>query len=176
MAVWDPEDWGFDRYLVQNGTCSAFHSREILGDAIAWLAEHGYRIVRMTAAGWVNHQILHDDFASSLDFPEYYGRNFNALLDCLRDVAEISYGWSPGDRGLVIVLDSFDTFHMADPDASQSVLDIVTWTGQRAALFGNRILCLVQSDDPRIKFEDVGALSIRWNLAEFLDSRRLGEP
>lgn len=31
---------------------------------------------------------VHDRFAQTLDFPEYYGRNLDALFDCLTDVRE----------------------------------------------------------------------------------------
>ena len=31
---------------------------------------------------------VHDIFSDALDFPSYYGRNLDALHDCLTDVAE----------------------------------------------------------------------------------------
>ncbi len=31
---------------------------------------------------------LHEKIASALDFPEYYGKNLDALYDCLTDMAD----------------------------------------------------------------------------------------
>jgi hypothetical protein len=44
-----------------------------------------------------------------------------------------------------------------------------------AALFGRRLMCLVQSDDPHIRFEPVGATPVAWNDAEWLNSKRRPE-
>lgn len=40
-----------------------------------------------------------------------------------------------------------------------------------AALFGDRLMCLVQSNDPRINFDVVGAAPVLWNEAEWPESR-----
>ena len=39
-------------------------------------------------------------------------------------------------------------------------------------LTGHRMLALVQTDDPELRFEPVGAMPVLWNDAEFLDSSR----
>jgi len=41
-----------------------------------------------------------------------------------------------------------------------------------AILIGNRIICLVQSNDPQLSFGPVGAMPVMWNDAECLNSRR----
>jgi RNAse (barnase) inhibitor barstar len=43
------------------------------------------------------YEIL-EQFATALRFPAYFGWNWNALFDCLRDLS-----WHPADRYLVIV-------------------------------------------------------------------------
>ena len=35
-----------------------------------------------------NREMLHDAFASQLSLPEWYGRNLDALFDCLTDIHE----------------------------------------------------------------------------------------
>ena len=35
-----------------------------------------------------------------------------------------------------------------------------------AALIGHRMICLVQSDDPSIQFDPIGATPVLWNDAE----------
>ncbi|WP_181445453.1 hypothetical protein [Flexivirga caeni] len=43
----------------------------------------------------------------------------------------------------------------------------------RALLIGNRIVCLVQSNDPGLKFAAVGAMPVLWKDAEWSAKRRL---
>jgi RNAse (barnase) inhibitor barstar len=54
------------------------------------LAEAGItaRVLRGTQARTI--QELMDEFASKLDFPEYFGNNWNALADCLTDLSWLS--------------------------------------------------------------------------------------
>jgi RNAse (barnase) inhibitor barstar len=44
---------------------------------------------------------LFDEFATKLRFPPYFGRNYNALKDCLTDLA-----WLPGDSYVLIIRDA----------------------------------------------------------------------
>jgi hypothetical protein len=39
-------------------------------------------------------------------------------------------------------------------------------------LFGHRLLCLVQSNDPDIRFDVVGAAPVMWNPVEWLKENR----
>jgi hypothetical protein len=52
------------------------------------------------------------------------------------------------------------------------VLDIMAVHSRSAALFGRRLICLVQSNYPHIRFDPVGATAVSWNDAEWLDSKR----
>lgn len=36
----------------------------------------------------INREMLHDTLAASLPLPEWYGRNLDALYDCLLDIRE----------------------------------------------------------------------------------------
>lgn len=54
----------------------------------------------------------------TLSFPSWFGRNWDALEDCLTDLS-----WIEGP-GLVIVIDGFSTYAKADPDGFAILLDI----------------------------------------------------
>lgn len=66
---------------------------------------------------------LLDNFAERLKFPEYFGHNWDALTDCLRDLA-----WLPAD-GYLIVIHEADKFLSASPNDYETFLDIVTEVG-----------------------------------------------
>jgi hypothetical protein len=52
------------------------------------------------------------------------------------------------------------------------MLDIFAEQARSATLIGNRMLCLMQLNDPRLSFEPVGATPVLWNDAEWLNSKR----
>lgn len=177
MAIWDPEDeltHPVDFLLVQNGFINMFFRSDVLDESVAWLQIAGYRIVNVDAASWLSEVQMHSDIASSLEFPDYYGANLDALNDCLSDVAVQDYGWTEGDAGLVLVVYGFDDFAARHEQLAHQLLDIYARNAAYAALFGHRMMCLVKSENRRLHIKDVGAQSVSWNYREFLDPRRQG--
>ena len=66
----------------------------------------------------------------------------------------------------------YDSFARSQPQLAQTILDSIETSSRRFLLTGRRLLALVQSDDPRIRFERVGAVPVTWNPREWLDSDR----
>ncbi|MGI5241576.1 barstar family protein [Dactylosporangium sp. CA-139066] len=175
MAAFDPEtDLAQDHAfrLLANTPVTLFRRPEVLDETIGWLGAHGYQITRLNAASWSTERDLHREVAAALEFPDYYGHNLDALNDCMRDVVSQAYGWQPDAAGLVLVFVGYDTFAGHCPRAAQVVLDIMAGHSRGAALIGRRLMCLVQSDDPDLRFEPVGATPVAWNDAEWLDAAR----
>ena len=44
--------------------------------------------VQLSAAAWDTPEKAHADLANALAFPDYYGRNLDALHDCLTDLTD----------------------------------------------------------------------------------------
>ncbi|HVX43516.1 MAG TPA: barstar family protein [Mycobacteriales bacterium] len=175
MAAFDPSDelnHPLDYELVQNSFVTMFWRQEILRTTTTWLQEHGYVVVTIDTGDWVDEGDLHRDIAAALRFPDYYGRNFDALNDCLSDVAAGDYGADPNATGFVLVLLRYDRYAARQPGPAHRLLDIFASQARNAALFGHRMMCLVQSDDPKLAFPALGATSAEWNRAEWLNSNR----
>ncbi|MGW7671030.1 barstar (barnase inhibitor) [Streptomyces sp. 3212.3] len=162
----------FYRQLAANTFITLYWRRELLDQTIEGLRDRHFAVVEVDAFGWTTEKDLHRDIAAALDFPDYYGRNLDALNDCLRDVVDGEYGVPSDAAGFVLVLTHYDHFARACPRQAQIVLDILADHGRSAAVFGQRVLCLVHSDDPDITFQPVGAVPVMWNQAEWLDARR----
>jgi hypothetical protein len=157
--------------MLSNSPVTLFHRMSVLQDTVIWLETNGYEVVTFDCREW-GLEAMHDDIARILSFPDYYGRNFDALNDCLRDVVDGEYGWDPTATGLALVFIGYNRFsHAHQPDA-HGVLDILARQSRDASLIGRRLLCLVQTDDPRLSFEQVGALPVWWNEREWLTSAR----
>jgi len=161
-----------DFMLAMNGSVHLFWDPGILSQTRAWLAENGYGLVAVDSAEWTNEAAMHDSLAVALNFPDYYGKNMNALDDCLRGVASYDYATTASPTGFALVIEHYETFRQADPWAAQRLLNSFARAAHRGALIGHRMLCLVQSGDPRIQLEPVGAMPVSWNPQEWLNASR----
>jgi hypothetical protein len=175
VAAWDPNaetTHPVDFRLVHNTFVTMYWRSSLVDETIGWLRSHGYDVVEFDAASWASAAQMFDDVVTGLDFPAYFGRNLDALNDCMRDITSGEYGWHADATGLVLVLWGFDAFTSVDRRTAQILLDIFADQARRAILIGNRIICLVQSNDPQLSFEPVGAMPVMWNDAEWLNSKR----
>lgn len=175
MAAFDPGaelPGQLDFLLLRNTFVTMFWDTTILEPTVAWLGDHGYHVVPIDAAEWTDEADLHRDIAAALDFPDYYGENLDALNDCLRDVVSCDYGNDADATGFVLVLHHYDGFAAAAPRVAHAVLDIFADRARGALLIGRRMMCLVQSDDPRLTFPPVGAAPVLWNDAEWMNASR----
>ena len=161
-----------DYRLAADSFVTLFHDPAILTRTVAWLREHGYRVVTVDASEWRSEADLHDGLARALEFPDYYGANLDALNDCLRDIADGRSTVDHDATGLVLALLAYDTVAATHPLLAHAVLDVFALRARGAALIGRRMLCLVQSRDPGIRFDPVGATPVLWNDAEWLDAKR----
>lgn len=167
MAVFDADArWyhDLDWQLVQDSFITLFRSGDRLEYATTGLQDRGYRVVTLDAARWHSEADMHTGIASALYFPDYYGRNFDALDDCLIDVAAGDYGLDPTtDTGLALVLIHYDSFAEQVPRA-HLLLDIFATQARGAALYGHRMMCLVDSDLPAAAFPRVGGTGIHVSI------------
>ena len=62
---------------------------------------------------------FYDAVAAALSFPDWFGRNLDALSDCLRDLS-----WLP-DGEHVLVWSAPEVFEDADPDGYEAVTDVL---------------------------------------------------
>lgn len=162
----------YDWALFQNGPIQLFWRVEVLEQAISELAKFGYIIHDVDAGPWTSESDMHDAVSREFKFPDYYGRNLNALNDCLSDVAYYGYGSRPDTLGTAFVLRHFDKFAKLETKTAHVLLDCYARQARHGLLVGHRMICLVQSDDPNITFERVGSMAVMWNPAEWLASKR----
>ena len=111
-------------------------------------------------------------FRPPLDFPSYYGRNLNALADCLRDVATFDHGSDPESEGTVIALDHYDKFATLLSQGGFNHPRHPPDTARQALLIGHRFIVILQSEDGGLTFGTVGGTSVSWNRREFMNKNR----
>ncbi|MEV7418909.1 barstar family protein [Streptomyces sp. NPDC089919] len=106
-----------------------------LAPALAAAAEAGWRTYRLDLAGVRSRAALMDRCAQVLDLPPWFGRNWDALADCLTDLS-----WEPEVPGRLLALTSWSRYAAARPreaEVLQEVLESVVdhWRESGAAAF-----------------------------------------
>jgi RNAse (barnase) inhibitor barstar len=113
-----PEEWNrLDYRLLRDHPVTLYHKQAVLDDDLLWLEGHGYKSYRFDAATWATLEAFHEEVSKTLRFPDYYGRNLDALSDCLSDL-EI-----PDLGGTVLVFRGFDKFAHRFPERAWHVCD-----------------------------------------------------
>lgn len=81
-------------------------------------AEQGVRVFFLDGARIHDKASFLAIAAEAMAVPAYFGRNWDALDECIRDLA-----WAPA-TGYLLVYDRFDRFARADPAAWEIALDV----------------------------------------------------
>lgn len=88
-------------------------------------------LMQAEAAGWVDAVIdlggagskaeFMERTAAGLELPDWFGRNWDALADCLTDLS-----WWRDPRGYLVMTAGWRDFEQADPAAADTAADIFT--------------------------------------------------
>ena len=178
MAPFDPsEDNGqrLDWHVLRDGGITLYKSKSYLAGDMEWLRSEGYRIVSFDCREWTSSEQMHQRLSEELSFPGYYGRNLDALNDCMLGDLNV-----PDAGGLALLLRRFDAYsngpgakpYPSGRNEAEIILDILASASRYYLLTGGRLITLIQSDDPHIHFEDLGGVSAHWNRRERLNKNR----
>lgn len=161
MAVFSSDeanDQRRDWTILRDGGVALYWRPEALRMDLSWLESNGYNVIEFDSAKWTSEEQMHDSLRSGLSFPYYYGKNLDALNESMRSDLVV-----PDIGGVALVLHHYDQFAKIgrtrdrnDKELAKIVLHILARAVRYHMLFGRRLLILVQSDDPRIRFDDLG--------------------
>jgi len=155
-----------DYRLLRDGGLWLYYSVSVLGEDVAWLRDEQYLVHEFDCKTWRSEDDFHVGVAATLNFPDYYGQNLNAFNDCIRDV-EV-----PDEAGLALVFHHVDSLPTDGASFFPGVVDILTGAIRTNLLIGRRLVILLHSDNPAIRFEPVGSVPIPWNPREWLNAKR----
>jgi Barstar (barnase inhibitor) len=166
-----PEDESrMDWWVLRDGAIAMYWRPEYLKEDIAWLRQQKYQVFSFDCETWSSDESMHINLQRVLALPEWYGKNFDALNDCLTSEDVVV----PDAGGTVIVLNRFDAY-AGGPSGQRDaniLLSIFARSSRYFLLTGKRLLIFVQSDDPQIHFDGLGCVAATWNSREWLNEKR----
>ena len=86
---------------------------------VALAASLGLEAIRIDLAGCQDKAGLLERIAAALEFPDWFGDNWDAFYDCLADLS-----WRPG-QGRVLILENVHDLRRAAPQALDTALAIM---------------------------------------------------
>jgi len=161
MAVFrnEPEEWQrLDWAILQNGYACLYHRQEFLQMDVMWFRKERYRVLEFDCARWESDQAMHEDLRQKLRFRDTYKSDFGSMKESLKEI-DIT------GKGTVLLLHHVDS---VGKETAQILLDTFARASQWHLLLGERLLTLLQVDDPGVIYEPVGARPVQWNPHEWL--------
>jgi RNAse (barnase) inhibitor barstar len=165
---WDStydEDENLDWLIMRAGPISKYFSAQILDQNLRELEKLRYQLIDVSASRWTSKNV-YDEIGKTFNFPDYFGKNLNALDDCLSDL------FNPRYKGLVVVIRNFDRFYEENKNLADDILDVFCAVSWEWLLAERKLIVFLQSNDADLEIRKVGGWSPRWNASEWLDSDR----
>ncbi|WP_100616346.1 barstar family protein [Confluentibacter citreus] len=154
-----------DIEILKNGPICKYFKNGVLNDDLIWFSNNNFEIIEMNTRTW-NRKNAHPNLKTALNFPDYYGENLNAFVDCLRDLYNKKY------KGLILAFRNYDNFVNEDKNLATGILDIIAKESRIWLLTGQKLIGLVQSDNPDLDFPELGGISPDWNSSEWFNDNR----
>jgi len=155
-----------DIEILKDGPICKYYKNSILDEDVNWFIENRFDVYDLNVKKW-NKNNMHKEIKSNLNFPDYYGENLNAFDDCLGDMMNPRY------KGVVIVFRGFDEFFINARTSAEAILDIIAQESRTWLLEGQKLIALVQSNNPNLELPKLGGTNPNWNSAEWLNSERV---
>ena len=103
--------------------------------------------VRIPVASIDDWESFHDVFKRALGFPDFYGRNMNAWIDCMTSVDTFTDGLStvivPPGGLLVLTIDDAPAFKRRCPEQFDALLEAAAFVNFRRTNFGGPVVALL---------------------------------
>ena len=87
------------------------------------------KIITMDGAKIKNESDLYEVMSEALNFPDYYGKNYNATIDCLRDMNI----WMESETGWILIVENAKQLAQADFMTMGDLIRIWTFCAQEWA-------------------------------------------
>jgi hypothetical protein len=170
MAAFTDDDQDrLDWMLLRDGAVTFYFRRSFFDADAAWLKNNGYAV---HVVDCTDRSRFEWEMTRVLKFKENFGYEpWKGNLDALNDGFYcLEFGTL---AGIALCLNRFDMLFANDPRLATGVLDVIESNSRTFMLTGQRLLALVQTDEPLIRIGPLGGHEPHWNENEWsIESRR----
>lgn len=93
------------------------------------MSEIHYHTIHIDGRELIGSEGFHDTFAKTMDFPNYYGRNMDAWIDCMGDRTE-------EDKVIALQIENYKEFKEAAPKQWLDLIECAAFVNWRQTNHG----------------------------------------
>ena len=154
-----------DIEILKDGPICKYYKNSILDEDASWFIDNRFDVYDMDVRNW-NLKNYHKHLQNNLNFPDYYGENLDAFSDCLEDM------FNPRYKGVILVFRNYDEFYNRMRKPEIGILDIIASESRIWLLNGQKLIGLIQSNEPHLDLPELGGKKPGWNSKEWLNKER----
>lgn len=147
-----------DFRMLLSGAITFYRQKEKINHVANWFLLNNYVIFSFDCSEWLEPNDFHKEVSSKLSFPDYYGRNVNAFIDCIRDLE------FPEEGGILFTFYNLDKFFIMNEDFCLSIFDAIELTSREHLMLGNRLISLAQLTNQNIVVSKIGCITPSWSI------------
>jgi len=157
-----------DWQLLRDGAVTLFWNKDIFHKAMNSLRDLDYRILELP---YETMPKFCESVSNSLKWKQQFGYTpWTGNLDALNDGIRGEPSASSDDTA--ICLSGFHNMVRDDSEWATALLDILEYQSRNYLLFGQRLIILVQTDNPNYQCKKIGGRQVQWNHEEWFDKSR----
>lgn len=84
-------------------------------------------------------QDLFDEFSAALQFPYYFGENWNAFAECITDLE-----WLPGSEYIIVISDANKLLRDDSPEQMEAIVEYLAYAGEELANEDRNFIAIFQ--------------------------------
>jgi RNAse (barnase) inhibitor barstar len=146
-----------DFSLLQNGAISGYTDSSVFEHDLHWLRNQGYVVYALDASEWRSKEDFYAAAKATLHLATYCSPNLDSFDDCVDDI-EI-----PDSAGAVVSFRNFEFVLSIDEEFAVAILDILAGASRMHLLFGKRLIVLIQTEEPILRWNTFGGSGIMWD-------------
>lgn len=151
----------FEQQLGQLSPLLLYRREPELQKDVSRLKSLGYKTFEFDLREWHSIEAMHKNLQTICRFPSHYGRNFDALWDCLCN--DLSFG---ADGRGVFVFQNFISFEKDFPRETETLLELLAQAHRVLLFSGIRLLICIQCSDENYRKDGLGSVSTVWPYRE----------
>lgn len=116
----------------------------------SWFEQADYKVFLFDAEKWTTIDVMYSDMQEVFGFPAYFGRNLDALVDCLRDL---------DPKHTLISIKNYDAWVKTNRIIAQTILDIFAAHSYETLIHGRRFIVNIHTNE-RLKFKPLNCKEV----------------
>ncbi len=159
----DSKKYQITSELLEDSAVKFFYKTEIFQKYIQSILNEGITVFSFDAEKWTSVDIFYSELSGKMNFPHYFGKNLDALNDCLSEMC--------GEKFAICIL-NYEFFWNTYPREAKILLELIQSNCWHSLKIDSVMLALIQVNIPDFIPPKLEIFSAYWNKMEWSNKSR----